>query len=368
VRKAAVIVDPAKSVSKIPLERPASVRRHLPMASDKGWMLPDYVVGPENDALLYLFDDNNIRQLANLSPVVLYGELNTGKTALSVTLAVRWSRLSGLRPLSFATAPNYASDYSSSVEIDDLSSFRKRHRECQLLLIDDVELLARSNASQLELVHNLDALAESSRPVILTVNRLPSGVRGLCSALTSRLAGGLSISLLPPGIETRQEIVRSLIANLDPKLPTDELVSFCARFSPERLTAPDLLKIVSLAAQHRTATGSLDLNVLALLAAQLFHENVPTVSSIAKVVARKMHVRLAEMRGATREANIVRARGLAIVLARKLTSASLHQIGEFFGNRDHSTIIHACRKTEKLIESDTELANLLLEAQSELLG
>jgi chromosomal replication initiator protein len=103
------------------------------------------------------------------------------------------------------------------------------------------------------------------------------------------------------------------------------------------------------------------------LALQLFSGQSPSLPTIAKVVARRMQVRLVELRGATRQANIVRARGLAILLSRKLTSASLQKIGEFFGGRDHSTIIHACRKTEQLLNSDTELANLLQEVQAEVL-
>ena len=95
-----MIVDQPIITSRIALERPASIRRHLPLASDNlGWMLPDFIVGPENLTLRYLFDNASIARLQELSPIVLYGENNVGKTALSITLAVTWSWLTSLRPL-----------------------------------------------------------------------------------------------------------------------------------------------------------------------------------------------------------------------------------------------------------------------------
>ncbi|MCA9132814.1 MAG: AAA family ATPase [Planctomycetales bacterium] len=363
-----MIVDQAQLVSKILLERPASVRRHLPMASGQGWLLPDYLVGPENEVLRYLFDDRHIENLKQLSPVVFYGEAGVGKTALAITLAVRWARLSGLRPLCFATGQTFSADYSAAVEIDDVDSFRHKHRSCELLVIDDLQQIGRATAAQQELAGTLDALAQAERPVVVCSRRLPSSIRGLSPALASRLTSGFSIPLLRPARETITELIPALARQLDPQLPIEELAHACAHFDAKSLTVSDLHKIVALAAQYRRDSGFVDLPVLTQLAGGLFAGESPTLASISKVVARKMHVRLVEMRGATRQASIVRARGLAIFLTRKLTPTSLQQIGQFFGGRDHSTIIHACRKTEKLLDNDAELANLLLEVQAELLN
>lgn len=362
-----VIVDQPIVTSTIPLERPASVRRHLPLASNLGWMLPEYIVGPENETLRYLFGDSSLGHLAQLAPIVFYGDKDVGKTALSITLAVSWARSTSLRPLCFTSGKSFVADFSAAVEIDDLDSFRSRHRSCKLLLIDDLEALAQAPASQNELVATLDVMAEQSRPVIVTLNRLSSTIMGLSPALTSRLSGGFSVPLLKPRPATLEKLVPALIQTIDHRLPVIPLVELCVRLSAKNLSVPDIHKVVMLAAQNKTATGEVDMHVVGLLAQQLFSGSGPTLSSIAKVVARKMQVRLVEMRGATRQANIVRARGLAILLSRKLTSSSLQKIGEFFGGRDHSTVIHACRKTEKLLDSDSELANLLQEVQAEVL-
>ncbi len=360
-------VEQVNTIAKISLERPPSVRAHALLTSELAWMIPNYAVGPENESLRFLFDDANVRTLLSLSPIVFYGDREVGKTALAVTLAVRWSRFTKLRPLCFTTGKAFAADFSAAVEIDDLDSFRQRHRQCQLLVIDDLEQLDKAPASQQELLATLDTMAEAGRPVIVSVNRLPSTIRGLHSALTSRLSAGFSISLQKPSPESLKVIVRDTIAAVDSKLPVEDLVAFCLRLDAQPLSAPSLLKIVKLAAQNLNAAGSIDWDILKALSLQLLAGDGPSLPRIAKVVARKMQVRLVDMRAATRQANIVRARGLAILIARKLTPNSLQQIGEFFGGRDHSTVIHACRKTEKLVESDTELASLFQEVLAEVL-
>jgi chromosomal replication initiator protein len=103
------------------------------------------------------------------------------------------------------------------------------------------------------------------------------------------------------------------------------------------------------------------------LARQHFANEAPSIPHIAKLVARKLRIKLTDLRGSTREASVVRARGLAMMLSREFTPASLQQVGQFFGGRDHSTVLHACRKTSAVLESDTELANLCRELRSELL-
>lgn len=362
-----MILDEANLVSQIALERPASVRRLLPNAAEKGWVLPEYYVGSENQTLRYVFAEETLSQLVDLSPLVFYGEKGVGKTALAITLAVRWSRMTSRRPVTFANGNSFAADYAAALEIDDLNSFRERFRNCQLLLLDDLEGLAHKAAACTELAHTLDALSEARRPVLVSTRRLPATVRGLSAPLISRLTAGLSIPIVRPGNQARQALVHALVEKVAPALPKEVVVDLCAQFSAPPLLPKDIEQVVLIAAQNQASDGTIDPRVIRLLANQLFTGDGPTLPLIAKAVARKLQVRLLEMRGATREANIVRARGLAIHLARRLTPASLQQIGEFFGGRDHSTILHACRKTEKLLDSDTELATLHREIQAELL-
>lgn len=334
--------------------------------AEEGWMVADYFVGDENDQLLYLFSEDTLSNLLPLSPIVIYGEQGTGKTALSITLAVRWARINKARPLSFSSGHNFSKAFLEAIEIDDVGSFRNKHRAAKLLVIDELEPLLRSTASQKELVSTLDSLAEFDTPVIIATSTLPAACGDILPALASRLSAGFSIELLRPTHDTRHAIIQSLALELDARLEPGPIADFCATLAVP-LKAADLRSIVTVFKQNLNESGSYDLAVVSQLVNQLLAGDVLTVATIAKVVARKMRVKLSDMRGSTRAANIVRARGLATLLARRLTPASLQQIGEFFGGRDHSTVLHSVRKTASSLESDTELSKALRDVQAELL-
>ena len=357
------------STASIPLERPASVRRYLPLPTD-GWLLPYYVVGPENKLLLHVFSPDTIGSLHDQSPVVFYGETNVGKTALSITLATMWTRLTKLRPVCFTTGKNFATNYAEAVDVDDIRSFRKKHRTCKMLVIDDLDSIGNKSAAQIELLHTLDALAEKKRPVLVSATRLPATLKSFSPALSSRLSQGLSIPLVKPSPSSSAELIRSLVEQIDPNLPIEPLCSLVASFqkSSISLDATQIATVVTLAHQSLVAHGAFDRSIVARLAKSHFLAKSPTVDGIAKATARRMKVKLTDLRGSTRRAHVVRARGLAILLSRQLTKSSLQQIGKYFRGRDHSTILHACRKTTQLLDSDGELALFLLEIQSELAG
>lgn len=352
-------------ITRLALEQPASIRRQLPSLDEQGWILPEFIVGSENAPLRHLFSDDQLDKLHDQSPIILYGEKLVGKTALAITLAVNWSRSTNLRPLCFATGRSFATEYASAVEIDDITSFRKRFRKCKLLVIDDIDPLAEKPAAQQELAATLDALAEKNAPVIFTASILPASMPGIDSYLGSRLSCGLSIGVQRPSPATRAALLDSLASEVDKNLPTEGLARFCEGLSIQ-LNASDLKSIVTIAQQNYSGDG-VDFGIVSQLAKQLLNGDALTISGIAKSVAKNMRVKLTDMRGSTRQANIVRARGLAILLSRRLTPFSLQQIGEFFGGRDHSTVLHACRKTEGLVESDPELSKALANVQNDLL-
>jgi chromosomal replication initiator protein len=174
-------------------------------------------------------------------------------------------------------------------------------------------------------------------------------------ALASRLVAGYSIELYPPSLITADEILRQLVKRIDPELPLVELTKL-SRQQVSPLNALDLDALVNLASQHRKISGFVDKNVLARIADQVTSGTIPTVASIAKAVGKRLGIKLNELRGSTRQSKVVRARSLAILLSRRMTTLSLQHIGEYFGGRDHSTVLHSCRKIDRLLESDSELA------------
>lgn len=355
----------ATSITLITLEQPASVRRLQTTPDERGWILPTFCVGPENHSLKYLFAEPQVSELSKLSPVLLFGNKGVGKSCLAVTLAVQWSRLTSARPLHFTTGEGFCRDYAAAIEIDDVEHFRNRHRRCKLLVIDDLEFVFSKSAAQEELISTLDALAAENRPVIICLSRLPAPESGVLPALASRLVAGYSIELHPPSPKTAEEILRLLVKRIDPELPLAELILF-ARLQASPLNARDLDALVNLASQHRKISGFVDKNVLASIAEQVSSGTVPTVASIAKAVGRRLGIKLNELRGSTRQSKVVRARSLAILLSRRMTTLSLQHIGEYFGGRDHSTVLHSCRKIDKLLESDSELAAAKNDVEIEL--
>lgn len=352
----------------ISLDRPAFLRKHLPESSE-GWPCKEYYVGPENAGLDYLFHPTTIANLASISPLLIYGERDLGKTDLAITLAVRWSKKVCLKPLHLTTGLEFCREYAHALEIDDLQSFRNRLANCKMLIVDDLDPLADKPAAQHELAATIDVLSALGCPVLVTSTNLPASLSGISPRLSSRLSSGYSIHLVNPERDARAAIIGSLVSAFDPELPLPELIDIADELSTDQPLSPtSLIHLVKLAHHHRREYGSLNATFLRSLLRQHQLDEAPSIHLIAKTVSRKMRVKLADVRGTCRVSKINRARGLAILLTRQLTTLSLHQIGQYFSGRDHSTILHACRKTSRLLSDDAELANLRSDIQNELLG
>jgi chromosomal replication initiator protein len=363
-----VTPSPSALFPPISLDRPAFLRKHLP-DSLEGWPCKEYYVGPENAGLDYLFQTSTIANLASISPVLVYGERDLGRTDLAITLAVRWSKLVNQKPLHLTTGLDFCRDYANALEIGDIQSFRNRLANCKMLIIDDFDPLADKPAAQQELACILDGLSAVGVPVLVTSSALPTSLGGVTPRLSSRLASGFSIHLVNPDRDARAALIGGLVTLLDPELPLPVLIAIADELSTDQPLSPStIIRLVKLAHQNRLENGRLDLPVLRSLLKQYQLDEAPSIHLITKAVSRKMRVKLADVRGTCRLSKIVRARGLAILLSRQWTTLSLHQIGQYFGGRDHSTILHACRKTSRLLSEDSELGKICQDIQNELLG
>ncbi len=341
-------------------------------------LLPVFFAGEENRFASFVCgasdpndgDETFPDLLAGMGPLLLVGPSGSGKTALANHLAARFSEQSfragpdGAGPDIAGAEPNvcwcmpaidFARLYARAVDADDISQFRNEIQSVAVLVIDDVQSIVDKPAAQEELAARLEARSNASLPTILTCRRLPTQVPGLRPLLVSRMLPGLTIPLRLPGREAIRAIVVELVRRRDFILGEDEVRLLCAGL-PDDVPARQLEGVV----RHLELWSRMKAsppNVLAIREAIASIEQKAEISTdqVAKIVARRYKLKLADLKSSTRRQEVVRARSLAMFLSRQLSGSSYDKIGKYFGGRDHTTVLHACRKTETLIDNDSEL-------------
>lgn len=347
-------------------------------SSDRPLGLARFVGDEPNVLLKYLVHDSqngNLSAMDSQWPVVLYGSSGTGKTSLALTIISNFADRLQMADQSnfvvpfapqstatingkpvFMTALDFDRRFRSALETDSVLDFRTRLIQSGGLVIDDIHRLVDKPATQNEFVLILDEMCDKNRPIVITMETSPQLCGGLSAQLVSRLSSGLGLPVNPPGPSARLEIIRDLA-----KINQIHLTDGAASLLVDRLsvTVPKLNHVF---AQIKT---SLHVNkedpaqpINAAKLTLIFKKSVGDLESfsqlIIKKVATEFNLKAAELKSKSRKQSIVKARGVAIYLNRTLLGTSFLKIGTYFGNRDHSTIMHANRKIEKLISSGDE--------------
>ena len=252
-----------------------------------------------------------------------------------------------------STAVEFARELADAVESQAIEEFRTKYRGAELLVLEDLHQLISEKSGKLnaqeELVQTLDAHTAEGHWVIVTALISPAELPGLTSALRSRLTAGLSFALAPPGPEARLAVLHQLASIRDVQLPASVAEVLAERLSG---TVPELAgALMQLAAPTLFDDKPLDSHTARQFLADRTNEH-PAMHDIALATARHFRLRLSELRSSVRRRSLVTARGVAIYLARNLAGMSLQEIGEYFGGRDHSTVMHSCRKTEEMFQRD----------------
>jgi len=287
------------------------------------------------------------------NPLFLYGGVGLGKTHLLHAIGQYVvSRKKGAR-VSYVSSEKFTNEYIDAIQNNQLVRFRKRYRQTDVLLIDDIQFLSGKERIQEEFFHTFNALHEAHKQLVLTCDRPANEIQNLEQRLVSRFEWGLVTDLQPPDVETRVAILRKKEKSLGVELPQD-IINFLAnriRTNIRRLEGA-LIRVAS----YASLTGQrLTLEVVEGLLREVLHEERRysiNIELIQKKVAEHYDIRLADMTSKRRPENIAFPRQVAMFLARQLTESSLNTIGEAFGGRDHGTVLHACRLVKDRMEID----------------
>jgi len=289
------------------------------------------------------------------NPLFIYGGVGLGKTHLMQAAGNMIIERDPEAKVVYVHSERFVQDMVKALQHNAISEFKKHYRSLDALLIDDIQFFAGKKGSQEEFFHTFNALLDGQRQVVITSDRFPREISGVQERLISRFGSGLTVSIDPPELETRVAILRNKARALAVDLP-DEVAFFVADqvHSNVRELEGALHRII---ASSRFTGRSLDTQLVrdALKDLIVYREKQITLENIQKIVAEYYSIRVADLHSKRRNRQITRPRQLAMMLAKELTSKSLPDIGDAFGGRDHTTVLHACRKVKELIEEDVKI-------------
>jgi chromosomal replication initiator protein len=325
-----------------------------------------FVVGKENELVPVVVDACLARQEATddsppYSPLLLCGPPGSGKSHLALGIASEWQQRRPQARVMAVTAADFARQLHDSADAGVTVSSRARYREADLLVFEDLASLAHKPTAQRELMQLLDELNNSGAQVIVTSRMTLDHLPSLLPGLASRLESGLILPLQLPAAETRRSLLEQLAQERGTSLDPAALQALADGLP---VTTPELFgSFTHLEAASAINRTPIDVAQVRKYLGRRTSLRAPSLQRIAAQTARHFGLKVAELRSTSRRRNLVLARDVAMTLARRLTGKSLLQIGEYFGGRDHTTVLHGCRKVESSLRSDPELRQTMEQLQ-----
>lgn len=303
------------------------------------------------------------------NPLFIYGGVGLGKTHLMHAIGHYVLDHNPSANVVYITSEKFTNEFINSIRDNKAVDFRNKYRKVDILLIDDIQFLAGKESTQEEFFHTFNTLHEESKQIVISSDRPPKEIPTLEDRLRSRFEWGLITDITPPDLETRIAILRKKAKAEGLDIPNEAMLYIANQIDSNiRELEGALIRVVAFSSLHNK-----DIN--ADLAAEALKDIIPsskpkiiTVLDIQKVVGEHFNVRLEEFTGKKRTKSIAYPRQIAMYLSRELTDLSLPKIGEEFGGRDHTTVIHAYDKISKLVETDKTLQQQIKEINASLKG
>mgnify|MGYP003384299740 FL=1 len=347
-------IERVSRLSPVPKERINKVIGH-PDSLNNEFRFDNFIEGKSNQLALAA-----ARQIAenpggSYNPLFIYGGVGLGKTHLMHAVGNALKIRKPDAKIVYLHSERFVADMVKALQLNAINDFKRFYRSVDALLIDDIQFFAGKERSQEEFFHTFNALLEGDHQMILTCDRYPKEIDGLEERLKSRFGWGLTVAVEPPELETRVAILIEKAQSLHVDLPHDAAFFIAQRISSNVRELEGALKRV-IASAHFTGRN-IDVPMVRdslkdLLALQ---DRLVSIDNIQRTVAEHYKIKMSDMLSKRRTRSVARPRQVAMAMAKKLTNHSLPEIGEAFGGRDHTTVLHACRKVKELQDSSTEM-------------
>ena len=314
-----------------------------------------FVGGKSNQLALAAAQQVSDNPGGSYNPLFIYGGVGLGKTHLMHAVGMELLKKNPSARIVYLHSERFVADMVKALQLNAINDFKRYYRSVDALLIDDIQFFAGKERSQEEFFHTFNALLEGGQQMILTSDRYPKEIAGVEDRLKSRFGWGLTVAVEPPELETRVAIVMKKAQEAGVMLPDDAAFFLAQKIRSNVRELEGALKRV-IANAHFTGnaitTAFIKESLKDLLALQ---DKQVSIDNIQRVVAEYYKIKIADLLSKRRNRSVARPRQVAMSLAKELTNHSLPEIGDAFGGRDHTTVLHACRKIKELRESDADI-------------
>ena len=343
---------PAQPAAPIPPSSADAPPRLLASRLNPSFTFDSFVEGKSNQLAKAAAVQVGQNPGRSYNPLFIYGGVGLGKTHLMQAIGDTMLARDGNARVSYVHSERFVGDMVRALQHNTISEFKALYRSLDALLIDDIQFFAGKERSQEEFFHTFNALLEGQKQIVLTCDRYPKEVSGLEERLKSRFGWGLTVAIEPPELETSVAILKSKADGDGIDLP-DEVAFFIAqRIRSNVRELEGALRRVTANSQFTGRPISLEFAKEALRDLLALQDRLVSIENIQKTVADYFKLRVADLLSKRRSRSIARPRQLAMALAKELTNHSLPEIGDAFGGRDHTTVLHGCRRIASLRETD----------------
>jgi chromosomal replication initiator protein len=289
------------------------------------------------------------------NPLFIYGGVGLGKTHLMHAVGNELIRKNPNAKVVYLPSERFVQDMVKALQLGAINEFKRFYRGVDALLIDDIQFFAGKERSQEEFFHTFNALLEGGQQMILTCDKYPKEINGLEERLKSRFGWGLPVAVEPPELETRVAILMKKAEQHNVYLPQDAAFFIAQKLRSNVRELEGALKRVIASANFTGSEIGIPLIKDSLKDLLALQDRLVSIDNIQRIVAEYYKIKMAELLSKRRTRSIARPRQLAMALSKELTNHSLPEIGDAFGGRDHTTVLHACRKIKELQESNADI-------------